>query len=93
MIAVGSETIYIEVHSHAGSAVALFISALVYAAITAYVYYNTFMNVDRKEELRRWIRERNQRGTEMALVNQNRLSESRDREREMVDRNRQDSNF
>lgn len=93
MIAVGSETIYIEVHSHAGSAVALFVSALVYAAITAYVYYNTFMNVDRKEELRRWIRERNQRGTEMALVNQSRLSGARDRERENIERSRQESNY
>lgn len=90
MIAIGSETIYIEVHSNAGSAVALFVSALVYAAITAYVYYNTFMNVDRKEELRRWIRERNQRGTEMSLVNQSRLSGARDRERELI---RQESNF
>jgi archaellum component FlaF (FlaF/FlaG flagellin family) len=58
MIAIGSETIYLEIHSHAASAVALFVSALVYAGITAYVYYNTFMNVDRKEELKRWIKER-----------------------------------
>ena len=93
MIAIGSETIYIEVHSPAGSAVALFVSALVYAAITAYVYYNTFMNVDRREELRIWLRERTQRGTEMALVNQNRLSGARDREREIIERNRQDSNY
>jgi hypothetical protein len=63
MIAIGSETIYIEVHSHAGSAVALFVSALIYAAITGYVYYTTFMNVDRREELRIWLRERTQRGT------------------------------
>ena len=56
MIAIDSETIYIEVHHHASSAVALFVSALIYAGITAYVYYTVFMHVDRKEELKKWIR-------------------------------------
>lgn len=56
MIAVDSETIYLEVHHHASSAVALFVSSLIYAGITAYVYYTVFMNVDRKEELKRWIK-------------------------------------
>lgn len=69
MVAVDSETIYLEVHSNAASAVALFISALVYAAITAYIYYDVFMNVDRKEELKRWIEERRQRrGTELSTI-------------------------
>jgi archaellum component FlaF (FlaF/FlaG flagellin family) len=48
IIAFKSETIYIEVHSPASSAVALFISALIYAGITGYQYYNIYVNVDRK---------------------------------------------
>ena len=56
MIAADSETIYLEVHRHASSAVALFVSSLIHAGITAYVYYTVFMNVDRKEELKRWIK-------------------------------------
>ena len=70
MIAIGSETIYLEVHSPAGSAVSLFISALLYAGIAAYVYYTVFMNVDRKEELKRWIKERRERGVEMHRVDE-----------------------
>jgi hypothetical protein len=48
-VATGSETLYLEVHSHAASAVALFISAVIYAGITAYVYYDIYMNIDKKE--------------------------------------------
>ena len=76
MIAVDSETIYLEIHHNASSAVALFVSSLIYAGITAYVYYTVFMNVDRKEELKRWIKERNQRGHELAMMN--RLDERRE---------------
>ena len=69
MIGAGSETIYIEVHNHASSAVALFIAALVYAGKAGYYYYNIFMNVDRREELKRWIQERrNQSQIEMGAV-------------------------
>jgi len=56
MIAVDSETIYLEIHHNASSAVALFVCSLIYAGITAYVYYTVFMNIDRKEELKRWIK-------------------------------------
>jgi hypothetical protein len=69
MVAFHSETIYIEVHNHASSAVALFISAIIYAGVAGYYYYNIFMNVDRKEELRRWLLERkNHRQTEMSVI-------------------------
>lgn len=54
----GSETLYIEVHDHASSAVALFISAVIYAGIFGYLYYDIYINVDRREELRRWVLER-----------------------------------
>lgn len=68
MIAVDSETIYIEVHHNGSSAVALFVSSLIYAGITAYVYYTVFMNIDRKEELKRWIKERKEHGTELSMM-------------------------
>lgn len=51
-------TLYIEVHDNASSAVALFIAALIYAGIFGYLYYDIYVNVDRKEELRRWVMER-----------------------------------
>lgn len=54
----GSQTLYIEVHDHASSAVALFIAAIIYAGIFGYLYYDIYINVDRKEELRRWVLER-----------------------------------
>ncbi len=67
IVAFGSETFYMEVHNQAASAVALFISAIIYGGITAYYYYLIYMNVDRREELKRWIREeRLRKGTEMA---------------------------
>ena len=61
MVGFGSETIYLEIHNDAASAVALFVSALIYAGITGYYYYIIFMNLDRKEELKRWIEERRMR--------------------------------
>ena len=45
-------------HNPVASGVALFISALVYAGIFAYLYYDIYINVDRKEELKRWVHER-----------------------------------
>jgi hypothetical protein len=54
----GSETLYIEVHDNASSAVALFIAAIIYAGIFGYLYYDIYINVDRREELRRWVLER-----------------------------------
>lgn len=69
IVAVGSETLYMEVHSNAASAVALFISAVIYGGITAYYYYMIYMNLDRKEELKRWIREeRLRKGLEMGSI-------------------------
>lgn len=53
-MAVGSETLYIQIHTRATSAVALFISALVYGGITGYLYYDIFVNIDRKEDLKRY---------------------------------------
>lgn len=58
LVGSGSETLYIEVHDHASSAVALFISAVIYAGIFGYLYYDIYVNVDRKEELKKWIIER-----------------------------------
>jgi hypothetical protein len=43
------------VHDPLSSAFALFISAVIYAAIFGYLYYDIYLNVDRKEELKRWI--------------------------------------
>ena len=43
-----SKTLYLEVHNPASSGVALFISALVYAGIFGYLYYDIYLNVDRK---------------------------------------------
>jgi hypothetical protein len=36
----------------------LFISVIVYALIAGYLYYDIFVNVDRKEDLKRWLEER-----------------------------------
>lgn len=76
MIAVDSETIYFEVHHNGSSAVALFVCSLIYAGITSYVYYTVFMNIDRKEELKKWIKERKERGTELSMMQ--RMEERRD---------------
>lgn len=50
-----SETMIIEIHHHGPSAVALFISVIIYALIAGYLYYDIFINVDRKEDLKRWL--------------------------------------
>jgi hypothetical protein len=70
LVGSGSETLYIEVHDHASSAVALFISAVIYAGIFGYLYYDIYINVDRKDELRRWVLEQKRRNQlrEMDMV-------------------------
>jgi hypothetical protein len=50
----------IEIHHHGSSAVALFIAVVIYALIAGYLYYNIYVNVDRKEDLKRWLDERRQ---------------------------------
>lgn len=52
-MAVNSETLYIEVHNRMASAFALFISAAIYAAIFAYLYWARYVNIDRKLDLKR----------------------------------------
>jgi hypothetical protein len=48
----------IEIEHHGASAVALFISVIIYALIGGYLYYDIWVNVDRKEDLKRWLEER-----------------------------------
>jgi hypothetical protein len=50
-----SETMIIEIEHHGASAVSLFIAALIYGLIAGYLYYDIWVNVDRKEDLRRWL--------------------------------------
>jgi hypothetical protein len=50
--------LYFPIHDPASSAVALFISALIYGGVFGYLYYDIYVNVDRKEELKKWIIER-----------------------------------
>ena len=50
-----SETMIIEIEHHGASAVALFIAVIIYALIAGYLYYDIYVNVDRKEDLKRWL--------------------------------------
>lgn len=54
LVAFNSETLYIEVHSRMASAFALFVSAGIYAAIFAYLYWDRYVNIDRKLDLKRY---------------------------------------
>jgi hypothetical protein len=53
LVAFNSETLSIEVHNRMASAFALFISAAIYAAIFAYLYWAKYVNIDRKVDLKR----------------------------------------
>lgn len=53
LVAFASETLYIEIHTRMASAFALFMSAAIYACIFAYLYYDRYVNVDRKADLKR----------------------------------------
>jgi hypothetical protein len=48
----------IEIEHHAASAVSLFIAIIIYVLIAGYLYYDIWVNVDRKEDLKRWLEER-----------------------------------
>jgi len=50
-----SETMIIEIEHHASAAVSLFIAVIIYALIAGYLYYDIYVNVDRKEDLKRWL--------------------------------------
>jgi hypothetical protein len=45
----------IEIEHHGPSAVSLFIAVVIYALIAGYLYYDIWVNVDRKEDLKRWL--------------------------------------
>lgn len=60
IVAIESETLYIEVHDSMSSAFALFISALIYALIGGFLYYNLFFNLTRRDKLKLWISQRKQ---------------------------------
>jgi len=48
----------IEIEHHGAAAVSLFIAVIIYALIGGYLYYDLWVNVDRKEDLKRWLEER-----------------------------------
>lgn len=53
LVAFKSETLYIEVHNRMAAAFSLFVSAMIYAAIFAYLYWARYINIDRKLDLKR----------------------------------------
>jgi hypothetical protein len=50
-----AEIMVLKIEHFGSAAVALFIAVLIYGLITGYLYYNIFINVDRKEDLKRWL--------------------------------------
>lgn len=54
LVAFNSETLYIEVHNRVAAAFSLFVSAGIYAVIFAYLYWDRFVNIDRKLDLKRY---------------------------------------
>lgn len=55
LVAFGSETLYIPVHHRVASALSLLFSAIIYGAIFWWLYYKIYINIDRKQDLRRLL--------------------------------------
>jgi len=58
LVAFDSKTLYVIPKNRLASGVALIFSALIYAGIFAFIYYNKYINVGRLEHRRREMEER-----------------------------------